>query len=462
MLKNKRILLTILVALMLLLVPSIVKAADGEANVTSVEVTTPTGIYGVGQEVIIRVNFDKALKGVMPKLQIYFGGADKKELTVSEVTTPVNYIDYKYNIASGDNGKVMLSNIDTIDAAIYDELGNSLTINKIYDLTGNTVMADTTIVRADLSNAEFEWIGIAENSNRHLELKLTNSTKIEGYRYYVHLSHNKNEQLNALDYSNQSLWRYLSEYSTFNAEDIVAENGDIYISICEVDSAYGVPKILISGQKIERKAQLPLGGRLKAYFFNDHTATFCHETIGGYEREINVKIGIITDKSILKAIKNGEANALQRLLDYAKTSESFYDGTVKLGEDVSVVSNLHFIDQEYYFVYMELEDENGKFYPVEDVSLYQALVDETVGNNLFDYLDESFEWNLEDDEKPQQKPESKPTPEPEKKPTNTKDETKAPGKLPYTGGTFVIIAAVLTIIALGIYAYRRNNDLKGI
>ncbi len=43
-----------------------------------------------------------------------------------------------------------------------------------------------------------------------------------------------------------------------------------------------------------------------------------------------------------------------------------------------------------------------------------------------------------------------------------KDNTTAPGKLPYTGGTFVMIMTAIGIIAIGLYAYKRNNDLKGI
>lgn len=47
--------------------------------------------------------------------------------------------------------------------------------------------------------------------------------------------------------------------------------------------------------------------------------------------------------------------------------------------------------------------------------------------------------------------------------TNTiKDNTTAPGKIPYTGGTLAIIIGIIGIICMGIYAYKRNNDLKGI
>ena len=43
-----------------------------------------------------------------------------------------------------------------------------------------------------------------------------------------------------------------------------------------------------------------------------------------------------------------------------------------------------------------------------------------------------------------------------------KDETIAPGEMPYTGGTFFIVLAVLGITVVAIYVYKRNNDLKGI
>ena len=43
-----------------------------------------------------------------------------------------------------------------------------------------------------------------------------------------------------------------------------------------------------------------------------------------------------------------------------------------------------------------------------------------------------------------------------------KDNTIAPGTMPYTGGTFFVILTVLSITAVAIYVYKRNNDLKGI
>lgn len=46
--------------------------------------------------------------------------------------------------------------------------------------------------------------------------------------------------------------------------------------------------------------------------------------------------------------------------------------------------------------------------------------------------------------------------------SKSSDSTIAPGKIPYTGGATFIIISLIGIVAVGIYVYKRNNDLKGI
>jgi len=467
MLKNKRILLTILVALLLLLIPTMVNATDGEVNITSIEVTAPqSGAYAAGQQITIRMTFDKAVKGTMPELDIYFGVADSKELTVPAATTPVTYVDYTYTIAAEDNGILRLYGPGT-DAELKDENDNELYLNKIYDLTGNTIYAENAITRADLSNAEFEWVPNAEYNNSYLKLQMKNATTIKDNAYLVHFSHNKNEQISALDYENIDVFNKTINTDgniIFNVEDLAAESGDLYIWVCEVDKTTRVPKMLLSAKKVERLTQLPLGTRIKIYFFSDYTSSFCYEPLGDDNRKINVKIGHVTDINILKSIKNGEAGCLQNLLTYAKSNEGFYTCQIPVGDYDSVISNVNLLNEEYYYVYMSVEDKDGKYYPIEDVSLYQGCVGDSIGVNLFDYMDDSFRWNLDEEEAGDEgkEPTPAPAPEVEKEQEKSEDKTTAPGSLPYTGGTFVIIASVLAIVIMGIYAYKRNKDLRGI
>ena len=231
-------------------------------------------------------------------------------------------------------------------------------------------------------------------------------------------------------------------------------NKDVYVTIVEsqLDSTKIQNKEIVSGKKIERPALDKVGQRVKSYFFSDNTSIQIFEptisdgsagtALGG--RNMKIKIGTITDKNVLRDIKDGKANALTNLLNYAKTAKSIYTGTLPVGESKSITSGLGLANNAYYYVYMELDDENGKYYPVEDVSLYQASVIEGQGSMLFDYLSNQFKWNLEDDNNAgnEQKEEKK-----EEKKDNTVVQNK---KLPQTGVSRVIIIAVFVVVIAGI------------
>lgn len=233
----------------------------------------------------------------------------------------------------------------------------------------------------------------------------------------------------------------------FSISKYLEKSGDIYVWIYETQIVNNVRqnKCIIEAQKIERPALKKIGTRMKCYFLNEETSTHLFEAYN-YEnaRKINVKIGKVTDKSILRAIKNGETDCLQKLLDYAKNADSIYTGTVPLGRSESITNKLNLVNDEYYYVYMVLDDENGKYFPVEDVSLYQALTYEKDGKtskNLFDYLNDNFKWNLGNDD-------------------TTIDNTKATGKLPQTGASIVIYVAITLVIVAGVIfaiKYKKYN-----
>lgn len=233
----------------------------------------------------------------------------------------------------------------------------------------------------------------------------------------------------------------------FSISKYLEKSGDIYVWIYETQIVNNVRqnKCIIEAQKIERPALKEIGTRMKCYFLNEETSTHLFEAYS-YEnaRKINVKIGKVTDKSILRAIKNGETDCLQKLLDYAKNADSIYTGTVPLGRSESITNKLNLVNDEYYYVYMVLDDENGKYFPVEDVSLYQALTYEKEGKtskNLFDYLNDNFKWNLGNDD-------------------TTIDNTTATGKLPQTGASIVIYVAITLVIVAGVIfaiKYKKYN-----
>lgn len=233
----------------------------------------------------------------------------------------------------------------------------------------------------------------------------------------------------------------------FSISKYLEKSGDIYVWIYETQIVNNVRqnKCIIEAQKIERPALKKIGTRMKCYFLNEETSAHLFEAYN-YEnaRKINVKIGKVTDKSILRAIKNRETDCLQKLLDYAKNADSIYTGTVPLGRSESITNKLNLVNDEYYYVYMVLDDEDGKYFPVEDVSLYQALTYEKDGKtskNLFDYLNDNFKWNLGNDD-------------------TTIDNTTATGKLPQTGASIVIYVAITLVIVAGVIfavKYKKYN-----
>ena len=104
---------------------------------------------------------------------------------------------------------------------------------------------------------------------------------------------------------------------------------------------------------------------------------------------------------------------------------------------------------------------------VEQVKLDAFYYDEE--DNLIQYSTKFVVKGKKIKEKNQQEPTIEQEPEEPKKPTNTtttitdkKDNTTASGKIPYTGGATFIVISLIGIVAVGIYVYKRNNDLKGI
>lgn len=118
-------------------------------KVTKIQIFSPaSGTYKTGQTVKIRVYFDKNITGTtVPTLKIKFG--DSKERSVTNGTihndnytwTYGHYIEYSYNIQSGDNGQ--LATVSLTGGAIKDTDGNPAILSCPV-LTGDrTIKANT-------------------------------------------------------------------------------------------------------------------------------------------------------------------------------------------------------------------------------------------------------------------------------------------------------------------------------
>lgn len=178
-------------------------------------------------------------------------------------------------------------------------------------------------------------------------------------------------------------------------------NGDIYVSFKETSN--GQAKVVLQSKKINRPDLEQIGQRVNFIFNNDFTHVnwnTYNEGTNKNNRKINIKIGSVNDNTILQNIKNGKSNSLQSLLNYAKQqTSSVYTKSISANSNTSsIISEMNLKDKQYYYVYAIFDDENGKYYPIEDVSLYQANIG-SAGNILYNYLDSNFTWNITEDSK---------------------------------------------------------------
>ena len=307
-------------------------------------------------------------------------------------------------------------------------------------------------VFGDFSKATVKLV--AENDFKSYYLTIENATFVQGNAYFVLVTHKKEdtsyvkEALKSEDLTAKGYTGVSESYPKIDITGQVEENGDIYYTIVERwhngKGEYGF-KVIKEGA-LERLPLNSLGNRIKCYFFNDKTSTFLYEFAqkSKSSRKIKLKIGTVTDNNILINIRDGKANALNDLLTYAKSSSSpMYTGTVPLDNSASITTDMNLTDQGYYYVYMQMDDENGKYYPIEDVSLYQGLVSEKVGKNLYDYLDSNFKWELANGGG--------------NVITNPTDPTIAPSVYPRTGA---IVLSVIGIALVGATAFFFKKVMK--
>lgn len=393
--KTKKLLLFLGIILMMLIVPSIVNAADSTVTLQDLSVTSPeSGTYKTGQVITIVATFSDTVVGeenYVPTLRLKFGASENYgDVSLYKGNISDNKITYTYTITETDSGTLSLKSFQ--NGSLKDEAGNSIDVVSPSTLSGNTIKANP-IVWTDTSNAKF-------SVDSEYNLNISGITELSIHSYCAFITSNQTQPTLELDEYSRITNHDIPFLDSCSIEKFLAKNGDIYYWLCEEQMNYETgkreQKFIISAKKIERPALKNLGSRMKCFFFSNSTSTFLNEPNVADLRNIKLKIGTVTDNSILLAIKNNESNALSRLLAYAKSANSIYTGTVPLGDSDTITANMNIVDDAYYYVYMVLDDENGKYYPVEDISLYQGLVGDSVGKNLFDYLDGQFSWNIDE------------------------------------------------------------------
>ena len=464
--KTKEILLFLGIIAILLFIPCAVKAANSDVTLQKIEVTAPAeGKYTTGQEITIVATYSGNLQTTQsePRITLKFSGSTNQP----EVTGTIsgNTTTFKYTLTDADKGHLSVSWV----TGINDAAGNAISSVSAPTLEGSKITSNyQPVTWTDVSNKKIE---IKENSSRTVgesyDLYVSGITEISEHRYFTYIVNGTTKvqvSLNSagmvesgnVDYVYSGIHNPIHTDGSYRIDKHLEKSGDLYLYILETvkndTTGEYECKFIIDGEKLDRPDQEQLGKRLLMYFNDNCTPSlFVLEPNDiSKNRTVEFKIGKIEDSSILKLIKDGNYSGMQKLLTYAKNSNAIYTGTANSDGSgaTALASTLNLTDRDYYFVYMKLDNENGTYYDVEDVDLYQAVVDKTT-NVLIKQTDSKFKWNIVEN------PTSNETIK-----TNTTDTTTAKGTIPQTGESIAIIAIIATVAiagTIGYISYRKNN-----
>lgn len=315
---------------------------------------------------------------------------------------------------------------------------------KVYAETDSETGTETT-QWTDFSNVEIELTKSTYLNYVSYSLNLENVTYITDHSYMVYISNSSTKPT-------EPTTGIVNGVLNYCIDEYLEKSGDIYLWVEE--SYIDEKKTLIEAYKIDRPSQNPLGERISGNFVvsGGDSISFYEPTKDQANRNIKVKIGAVTDTDVLKQIQNGSSSALSNLLTYAKSASSVASVTYKGGSrsTPSVISGLNLTEGGYYFVYYEADDENGTYYPVEDVSLYQYNYYDSNDGQLVDYLSDQFKWNLGESD-------SNPVVD------TKKDTTVAEKILPKTGASIFIVATlVIILLIITISFYLKYAKYRGI
>lgn len=251
--------------------------------------------------------------------------------------------------------------------------------------------AGTTEEWTDFSKAKYE---IKVENGRDIELNITNVTLKEGSSYSYTIT-NSNSQVPELADITETIFNLNGGK---NIDKYYELSGDMYLWIKEYDSSKlngNKEKMVVNGQKLERIDYNPhyYDAFHDSYFSNGGFYFGLNYSCSSQQiRNANVKIGKITSQALLRKLKNNESGAWKELLQYAKTAEAIVNkklqtdglGFVFRASDDIGVNSSNVEDGAYYYVYVDVNSENGKYYPVGPaVTLAQGQSSLTLGEGHF-------------------------------------------------------------------------------
>ena len=325
------------------------------------------------------------------------------------------------------------------------------------------VLAEDSIPKADFSEANFN-VRYTNNSVQFYSLEVSNitlPTKSNGTPVEMNVRYTigniQPEFSSTYGESYPGTYDAETKKLVFNrAETALQLKGDVYFWIFQLDdTALGTTKTgsLVYSAKMERPddkkySELfgsPLIGSTLTYI-SINTPMENYLT-----RKAQFRIGEIKDNSILSEIKNNDMiNGYDKLLKYGKTSSTIYDGVLE--GNPNFAANLYndllgnVKNDTYYFIYTKFDDEEGKYYPVEGVTVGLGLAPTTKSCEIAFFGNPKFNWNNFKDTDS-----NKDTTDDNEE--SKEDTTVATTPIPKAGKNMIILEIAITLGILAIVWY---------
>ena len=343
----------------------------------------------------------------------------------------------------------------------------------------------------DFSNAKYET---------SLELYTAENLKISGVKpkeksdyYYFITSENKKPEISYTKYGgidlektqnegrllanteeNYLYSRQLAQYAELNQDMYlwVIEQKKLENNYYNEDGSYAYYKTQfdVEGKKLER-AELPKLNLIMKQFllssFNQNEGEDGYSSLWFYfptateNRKFTLKVGKVTDTAILSKIQKEDYSGITDLLKYAKTHDAVYSEkltTTSAGRYWSKTEALFdgrklLENRAYYYIYVEFDDENGKYYPIEGVTLGQAWLSSSSDSwDIWAYTSSDFKWDnltVTSEETPAKVEEKK------------EDKTVTPAKkLPQTGVNLLIPIIAIMVSGIVFISYKKFRNIK--
>ena len=313
----------------------------------------------------------------------------------------------------------------------------------------------------DFSKAKFE---LKKDGSSGAIIEISNVIPNSKSNYLLFITTTKNKPNVTSDNTDERIYlnydektKTLKTIDSFEVAKYVELNQELYVSVIEKKN-FVKEKIVIYGKKVERFSEPKYSDAFSNTYMSydsDLIATsFTHAKENS--RKIQIKVGKITDTSILRKIKNEDSSGFADLMSFAKSNNGIYNKIVNADKDSykiayragenhkdtgnSVIDLNGIQDDAYYFLYVKTDNEKGKYISNEAVTLAQASITDNEKWYLFFYGSSDFKWA-------------------DFGTTVEKDKTTAPVVIP-NAGVHTIIWITVGIALVGVVSYKqykKNN-----